>query len=105
MGRRLAKIIRKKGVVAALEQEMENRQKDIDRIVEDQGRLAARDMEGLARQRRGESAVTNANQTTGRTETQLDQLRKKIQDTEKQRDTANEKLQATVDTLQLEATL
>ncbi|HEX7698991.1 MAG TPA: carboxypeptidase-like regulatory domain-containing protein, partial [Candidatus Acidoferrum sp.] len=39
MAQALAKITAEKAVVAKLEEEMENRQKDIDRIVEDQGRL------------------------------------------------------------------
>src|SRR5713226_7400950 len=40
MAQALAKITAQKNVVAKLEEEMENRQKDIDRIVEDQGRCA-----------------------------------------------------------------
>src|SRR5258708_2797552 len=39
MAQALQKIMDQKAVVAKLEDEMENRQKDIDRIVEDQGRL------------------------------------------------------------------
>jgi hypothetical protein len=39
MAEALKKIAAQKAVVAKLEEEMENRQKDIDRIVEDQGRL------------------------------------------------------------------
>ena len=39
MAQALQKIMDQKAVVAKLEEEMENRQKDIDRIVEDQGRL------------------------------------------------------------------
>jgi hypothetical protein len=39
MAKALAKITAQKAEVAKLEEEMENRQKDIDRIVEDQGRL------------------------------------------------------------------
>jgi hypothetical protein len=38
-------------------------------------------------------------------ETQLDVLRKKIQETEGQRDKANDELQKMIDSLQLEATL
>jgi hypothetical protein len=99
----LAKIIAQKGVVAALEQEMENRQKDIDRIVEDQGRLRE-NMKALRGSAEEKALLQRYTKQLDEQETQLDQLRKKIQDTEKQRDTANEKLQATVDTLQLEAT-
>ena len=39
MAEALKKITTQKAVVGKLEEEMENRQKDIDRIVEDQGRL------------------------------------------------------------------
>src|SRR5947199_7401521 len=39
MAQALQKITQQKGAVSDLETEMENRQKDIDRIVEDQGRL------------------------------------------------------------------
>jgi len=73
MAEALKKIAAQKAVVAKLETDMENRQKDIDRIVADQ--LLQRYTRELDEQ-----------------ETQLDTLRKTIQDTEAQRDKASDAL-------------
>jgi len=65
MAEALKKITAQKAVVAKLEEEMENRQKDIDRIVEDQG-PAPRKHESAARQRGREGAAAALHQATGR---------------------------------------
>jgi hypothetical protein len=103
MAEALARITAQKGVVAELEQEMANRQKDIDRIVEDQGRLRE-NMKALRGSAEEKALLQRYTKQLDEQETQLEQLRKKIQETEKQRDTANEKLQTMVEELQLEAT-
>ena len=74
---------------------MENRQKDIDRIVEDRGRLRE-NMKAL---------LQRYTRQLDEQETQLDALRKKIQDTEAQRDKANNALEKMIDDLQIEATM
>jgi hypothetical protein len=103
MAEALAQITAQKGMVAGLEQEMANRQKDIDRIVEDQGRLRE-NMKALRGSAEEKALLQRYTKQLDEQETQLEQLRKKIQETERQRDAANEKLQTMVDQLQLEAT-
>lgn len=100
----LRKIMDQKAVVAKLEQEMEDRQKDIDRIVEDQGRLRE-NMKALRGSAEEKALLQRYTKQLDDQETQLEALRKKIRDTEAERDKANEQLERMIDELQLEATL
>ena len=93
-----------KAVVAKLEEEMESRQKDIDRIVEDQGRLRE-NMKALRGSAEEKALLQRYTRQLDEQETQLDALRKKIQDTEAQRDKANNALEKMIDELQIEATM
>jgi hypothetical protein len=104
MAQALQKITQQKAVVSDLETEMENRQKDIDRIVEDQGRLRE-NMKALKGSAEEKALLQRYTKQLDQQETQLDTLRRKIQDTEAQRDKANDALQKMIDELQLEATL
>jgi hypothetical protein len=104
MGLELAKITAQKTVVANLEGEMENRQKDIDRIVEDQGRLRE-NMKALRGSAEEKALLQRYTKQLDEQETQLEVLRKKIHDTEVQRDQANAQLEKMINDLQLEATL
>ena len=104
MAQALAKIPVQKAVVAKLEEEMENRQKDIDRIVEDQGRLRE-NMKALRGSAEEKALLQRYTRQLDEQETQLDALRKKIQDTEAQRDKANNALEKMIDELQIEATM
>jgi chromosome segregation ATPase len=104
MAEALKKITSQKAVVAKLEEEMENRQKDIDRIVEDQGRLRE-NMKALRGSAEEKALLQRYTKQLDDQETQLDVLRKKIKDTEAQRDTANSQLEKMIDELQIEATL
>lgn len=100
----LKKISAQKAVVAKLEQEMEDRQKDIDRIVDDQGRLRE-NMKALRGSAEEKALLQRYTKQLDDQETQLATLRKKITDTEAQRDAENEKLEAMIDGLNLEAML
>jgi chromosome segregation ATPase len=100
----LQKITAQKAVVAKLEEEMESRQNDIDRIVDDQGRLRE-NMKALKGSSEEKTLLQRYTKQLDEQETQLDGLRKKIQDTEARRDKANSELQEMIDSLQLEATL
>jgi len=100
----LKKISAQKAVVAKLEQEMEDRQKDIDRIVDDQGRLRE-NMKALRGSAEEKALLQRYTKQLDDQETQIANLRKKITDTEAQRDAANEKLETMIDGLNLEATL
>ena len=104
MAEALKKITAQKAVVAKLEEEMENRQKDIDRIVEDQGRLRE-NMKALRGSAEEKALLQRYTKQLDDQETQLDALRKRIKDTEAQRDKANEQLEKMIDELQIEATL
>ncbi len=104
MAQALQKIMDQKAVVAKLEDEMENRQKDIDRIVEDQGRLRE-NMKALRGSAEEKALLQRYTKQLDEQETQLEALRKTIRDTEAQRDKANEQLEKMIDELQLEATL
>ena len=104
MAEALKKITAQKGVVAKLEEEMENRQKDIDRIIEDQGRLRE-NMKALRGSAEEKALLQRYTKQLDEQETQLDVLRKKIKDTEAQRDRANSELEKMVEELQIEATL
>ena len=104
MAEALKKITAQKAVVAKLEEEMENRQKDIDRIVEDQGRLRE-NMKALRGSAEEKALLQRYTRQLDEQETQLDALRKKIQDTEAQRDKANLQLGSMISDLQIEATM
>jgi hypothetical protein len=104
MAQALQKIMDQKAAVAKLEDEMENRQKDIDRIVEDQGRLRE-NMKALRGSAEEKALLQRYTKQLDEQETQLEALRKTIRDTEAQRDNANEQLEKTIDELQIEATL
>ena len=104
MAQALGKISAQKAVVAKLEEEMENRQKDIDRIVEDQGRLRE-NMKALRGSAEEKALLQRYTKQLDEQETQLESLRKKIQDTEAQRDKANDQLEKMIDELQIEATM
>jgi hypothetical protein len=100
----LQKITAQKAVVAKLEEEMQNRQDDIDKIVDDQGRLRE-NMKALRGSAEEKSLVQRYTKQLEDQETQIEGLRKKIGDTEARRDKASEELQQMIDSLQLEATL
>ncbi len=100
----LQKITAQKAVVAKLEEEMQNRQDDIDKIVDDQGRLRE-NMKALRGSAEEKSLVQRYTKQLEDQETQIEGLRKKIEDTEARRDKASEELQQMIDSLQLEATL
>jgi hypothetical protein len=104
MAQALKKISAQKEVVSKLEDEMENRQKDIDRIVEDQARLRE-NMKALKGSAEEKALLQRYTKQLDLQETQLETLRKSIQDTEAQRDKANSELEAMIDDLQIEATL
>jgi hypothetical protein len=104
MAQALQKIMGQKAIVAKLEDEMENRQKDIDRIVEDQGRLRE-NMKALRGSAEEKALLQRYTKQLDDQETQLEALRKTIRDTEAQRDKANDQLEKMIDELQLEATL
>src|SRR6267154_1259592 len=98
----LKKINAQKAVVAKLEQEMEDRQKDIDRIVDDQGRLRE-NMKALRGSAEEKALLQRYTKQLDDQETQLAALRKKIQDTEAQRDAPQTQLETMIDELHLEA--
>lgn len=104
MAQALGKISAQKAVVAKLEEEMENRQKDIDRIVEDQGRLRE-NMKALRGSAEEKALLQRYTKQLDDQETQLEALRKKIRDTEAQRDQANNQLEKMIDDLQVEAAM
>ncbi len=104
MAEALKKITVRKAVVAKLEEEMENRQKDIDRIVEDQGRLRE-NMKALRGTAEEKALLQRYTKQLDGQETQLDALRKKIRDTEAQRDKANGELEKMIEGLQIEASV
>jgi hypothetical protein len=100
----LKKISAQKATIATLEEEMENRQKDIDRIVADQARLRE-NMEALKGSAEEKALLQRYTHELDQQETQLESLRKTIQDTEAQRDKANSELEAMIANLDLDATL
>jgi hypothetical protein len=102
MAAALQKIATQKTVVQRLEQEMEDRQKDIDRIVDDQGRLRE-NMKALRGSAEEKALLQRYTKQLDDQETQLAALRKKIQDTEVQRDSAQTQLATMIDELHLEA--
>jgi predicted RNase H-like nuclease (RuvC/YqgF family) len=104
MANALNRITAQKATVEKLEGEMENRQHDIDRIVDDQGRLRE-NMKALRGSAEEKALLQRYTKQLDEQETQLEGLRKKIQDTETQRDNADAELDKMIDELQLEATL
>ena len=104
MAQALQKITAQKAVVAKLEAEMENRQHDIDRIVDDQARLRE-NMKALRGSAEEKALLQRYTRQLDEQETQLDGLRKKIEETEARRDKANDELEKMIDELQIEATL
>jgi hypothetical protein len=104
MQQALAKITAQKAVIAKLEEEMENRQKDIERIVDDQGRLRE-NMKALRGSAEEKALLQRYTRQLDEQETRLDGLRKKIQETEAQRDKENELLEKMIDALQIEGTM
>jgi hypothetical protein len=103
MAQALQKIAAQKAVVSKLEQDMEDRQKDIDRIVADQARLRE-NMKALKGSSEEKALLQRYTGELDQQETQLDSLRKSIQSTENQRDKANDELQDMIDNIQLEST-
>jgi len=101
MAAALQKITAQKAVVEKLEQEMEDRQKDIERIVDDQGRLRE-NMKALRGSAEEKALLQRYTKQLDDQETQIAGLRKKIQDTEAQRDAAKEQLDQMINDLQLE---
>ena len=104
MAQALAKITAQKVEVVKLEEDMESRQKDIDRIVEDQGRLRE-NMKALRGTAEEKALVQRYTKQLDEQETQLDTLRKNIQATEAQRDKANARLENMIQDLQIEASI
>lgn len=104
MAQTLKKIAAQKAVVSKLEQDMEDRQKDIVRIVADQARLRE-NMKALKGSSEEKALVQRYTGELDQQETQLDSLRKTIQATEAQRDKANDELDNMIDNVQLEATM
>lgn len=100
----LRKISAQKALVSQLEEEMENRQKDIDRIVADQERLRE-NMKALKGSAEEKALLQRYTRELDQQETRLDDLRKNIQDTEAKRDKAQQELETLVDNLEMEATL
>jgi hypothetical protein len=100
----LQKISAQKAIVSRLEQEMEDRQKDIERIVADQARLRE-NMKALKGSSEEKALIQRYTGQLDQQETQLESLRKTIQNTEAQRDKADAELENMIDKLQLEATL
>ena len=103
MNEALRKVAAQRAVVAKLEQDMEDRQKDIDRIVADQERLRE-NMKALRGSAEEKTLLQRYTGELDQQETQLDTLRKNIQATEAERDKANDQLQDLIDNIQLEAT-
>jgi hypothetical protein len=102
MAQELRKIAAQKAVVSKLEEEMENRQKDIDRIVADQARLRE-NMKALKGSAEEKALLQRYTRQLDQQETQLEELRKTIQNAETQRDKANEQLEQMIAGLQLQS--
>jgi chromosome segregation ATPase len=103
MAQALQKIAAQKTVVSKLEQDMEDRQKDIDRIVADQARLRE-NLKALKGSAEEKALLQRYTGELDQQETQLDSLRKTIQSMEVQRDKANDELETMIDNVQLEST-
>jgi len=99
----LRKVAAQRAVVSKLEQDMDDRQKDIDRIVADQARLRE-NMKALKGSSEEKTLLQRYTSELDHQETDLDSLRKTIQSTEAQRDKANDELEDMIQNVQLEAT-
>ncbi len=99
----LQKIAAQKAIISKVEQDMEDRQKDIDRIVADQARLRE-NMKVLKGSSEEKALLQRYTSELDQQETQLDSLRKNIQSTEAQRDKSNDELQDMIANIQLEST-
>jgi chromosome segregation ATPase len=104
MAEALRKITAQKAVVAQLEDQMEARQHNIDRIVDDQARLRE-NMKALKGSAEEKALLQRYTQQLDDQETQLEALRKKIEGTEARRDAENTKLETMIAELDLEVTL
>jgi hypothetical protein len=104
MAQALRKITAQKAVVAGLEQEMESRQHDIDRIVDDQARLRE-NMKALKGSAEEKALIQRYTHQLDEQETRLDDLRNKIEATEARRDNQHEELDRMIAELDLEVTL
>jgi hypothetical protein len=100
----LKKIAAQKATVSKLETEMENRQKDIDRIVADQARLRE-NIKALKGSAEEKALLQRYTRELDQQETELDSLRKTIQDTESQRDKAETILDDMIANLELDASI
>jgi hypothetical protein len=100
----LKKIAAQKAAVAKLETEMENRQKDIDRIVADQARLRE-NMKALKGSAEEKALLQRYTRELDQQETELDSLRKTIQGTEAQRDKASATLDDMIANLDLDTSI
>ncbi len=98
MSQALQKISAQKAIVSKREEDMENRQKDIDRIVADQARLRE-NMKALKGSSEKKALIQRYTSQLEQQETQLENLRKTVQNTEAQRDKANQELQNMIDSL------
>jgi hypothetical protein len=96
-------IVAQKVVLASLQLEITNRQKDIDRIVKDQDRLRE-NMKALRGTPEEKALLQRYTKQLDDQETQLATLRKTVETTELQRDAANEKLQSMIQDLQFDTT-
>jgi hypothetical protein len=103
MAEALRKVAAQKAVVSKLEQDMDDRQKDIDRIVADQARLRE-NMKALKGNSEEKALLQRYTSELDQQETQLDSLRKTIQSTEAERDKANDELENMIQNVQLAAT-
>jgi hypothetical protein len=102
MAKALQKIAAQREIVGKLEQDMDDRQKDIDRIVADQARLRE-NMKALKGSAEEKALVQRYTGELDQQETQLDSLRKTIQSTEAERDRANDELEDMINNVELEA--
>jgi chromosome segregation ATPase len=104
MAQALQQIMDQRAVVARLEEEMENRQKDIDQVVEDQGRLRE-NIKALRGSPEEKALLQRYTKQLDERETQLESLRKAIRDTEAQRDKENDQLEKMIEELEIETSL
>ncbi len=104
MAQALQKIMDQRAVMARLEEEMENRQKDIDQVVEDQGRLRE-NIKALRGSPEEKALLQLYTKQLDERETQLESLRKAIRDTEAQRDKENDQLEKMIEELEIETSL
>jgi chromosome segregation ATPase len=83
---------------------MDNRQHEIDRIVDDQARLRE-NMKALRGSAEEKALLLRYTKQLDEQETQLETLRKKIQEEEARRDKANEELAKMIADLEINTTL